>query len=122
MLSNRASVIRPAAGAAFALSGREISMGVRRPRRAVIVCAAPRSEERARRLERELIGLGVEARYLGVSDDARRIARLVADERSDAVEICLPAGASGVRLCRQLLRELIEIGLGGVSIVLHRGK
>jgi hypothetical protein len=44
---------------------------------------------------------------------------VVAEDKIDAVELCLTPG-SGVPLLRELLRELIRIGGRDVSIVVHK--
>lgn len=92
----------------------------RRPRRCVVALAGnPRTGDRAARaLAESLRGLGIETKYLGKEDSAHRIALAVADERADAVELCL--GGGGVMLLRELLRELARIGRRDVSIVVHR--
>jgi methylmalonyl-CoA mutase cobalamin-binding subunit len=95
-------------------------MGLRCPRRAVVVVAGDASDQQGRALERSLTELGVDTTYVGREADARSIAGVVATERADAVELCLASGASGVILLRGLLRELIEIGRRDVSIVVHR--
>jgi methylmalonyl-CoA mutase cobalamin-binding domain/chain len=97
-------------------------MGLRCPRRSVVVFAGSpvASDRRARALVRSLAELGLDVKYVGREDDARRIAALVVDEGADAVELCLAAGASGVQLLRHLLRELIDVGRRDVSIVVHR--
>jgi hypothetical protein len=99
-------------------------MGLRCPRKSVVVFAgsATASDKPARALEQSLVELGVDARYVGREHDACRIATAVIAERADAVELCLPAGAGGVRLLRELLRQLIELGRRDVSIVVHRTK
>lgn len=99
-------------------------MGLRCPRRSVVAFAgdAAASDQPARDLQRSLVELGVEAKYIGREDDAGRIAALAVDEKADAVELCLSEGASGVPLLRQLLRQLVEIGRRDVSIVVHRVK
>jgi hypothetical protein len=99
-------------------------MGVRCPRRSVVVFAgaASASDQPARALERSLIELGVQTRYLGRENDASRIANAVVNEGADAVELCLASGTSGVLLLRGLLRKLIEFGRRDVSIVVHRAR
>jgi methylmalonyl-CoA mutase cobalamin-binding subunit len=96
-------------------------MAVRRPRRALVVAVGegPASERSAARLTESLEALGVETIYLGSEQRASLIAAIAADERADAVEVCL-SGSAGVIFLRQLLRELIEIGRRDVSIVVHR--
>ena len=66
-----------------------------------------------------LRGLGVQVRYLGREASAERIARVVTEERADALELCL-APSGGVQLLRELLRELAKVGRRGVSIVVHK--
>jgi hypothetical protein len=99
-------------------------MGLRCPRRAIIVFAggAAQNDEAAQVLERSLVELGLDAKYVGRAGDAARIASLVTLEGADAVEVCLPPGGGGVRLLRDLLRELIEMGRRDVSIVVHRAR
>jgi methylmalonyl-CoA mutase cobalamin-binding subunit len=97
-------------------------MGLRCPRRSVVVFAGPttESDEPARVLQRSLRELGVHAKYVGRQDDASRIAEAVVAEGADAVELCLTRGSAGVLLLRELLRELIGLGRRDVSIVVHR--
>jgi methylmalonyl-CoA mutase cobalamin-binding subunit len=97
-------------------------IGLRRPRRAIIVFAggATENDEAAQVLERSLVDLGLDARYVGRADDAARIASLVTLEGADAVEVCLSPGSGAVRFLRDLLRVLIEMGRRDVSIVVHR--
>lgn len=97
------------------------SMSVRPPRRAVVVLAGGgrTSDGPARGLLESLGKLGVETVYLGREPNARRIATVAVEQRADAVELCL-AGAGGVLLLRELLRELIQLGRRDVSIVVHR--
>jgi methylmalonyl-CoA mutase cobalamin-binding domain/chain len=96
-------------------------MSVQRPRRAVVVLAGSGrvNDGHARGLAERLGELGVQTRYLGREQSAHRIAAVVVEERADAVELCL-AGAGGVLLLRELLRELIQVGRRDVSIVVHR--
>jgi hypothetical protein len=72
----------------------------------------------ARALAESLSTLRIETTYLGRRESAREIASAIADLRADAVELCL--GGGGVRLLRDLLRELERIGRRDVSIVVHR--
>jgi methylmalonyl-CoA mutase cobalamin-binding subunit len=99
-------------------------MAVRCPRRSVVVFAGdPAASDRpARAVEQALSELGVETTYIGAEQDAGRIAAMVAGEGADSVELCLARGAAGVLLLRRLLRELIAIGCGDVSIVVHRAR
>jgi methylmalonyl-CoA mutase cobalamin-binding subunit len=96
-------------------------MRLRRPRRSLVVLAgaAPTSDDQGRALVEALGGLGIETTYLGWEDSAQRIAAAAVEQRADAVELCL-AGARGVLLLRELLRELIRVGRRDVSIVVHR--
>src|SRR4051812_26602308 len=89
-------------------------------RRCVVVLAGHvRTGERAAQaLTQSLFALGIQAKYLGREDSAHRIAAAVANERADAVELCL--GGGGVPLLRELLRELARVGRRDVSIVVHR--
>jgi hypothetical protein len=48
------------------------------------------------------------------SEDAYRIAAIVAERRADAVEVCLARG--GVAVLRNLLQELIRLGRRDVSM------
>jgi methylmalonyl-CoA mutase cobalamin-binding domain/chain len=104
-----------------ALAPATASISVRRPRRAVVVLAGGggMSDGPARGLLASLGELGVETVYLGREANARRIAAVVVEERADVVELCL-AGAGGVLLLRELLRELNQIGRRDVSIVVQR--
>lgn len=97
---------------------------LRRPRRALIIFAgeASASDQPARVLEQRLIELGIETTYLGREGDAQRIAATVADERADAIEVCIGPRGHGVQLLRCLLRELIAHDRRDVSIVVHRAK
>jgi methylmalonyl-CoA mutase cobalamin-binding domain/chain len=97
-----------------------VSMATRRPRKSLVVLACDGAEENSARLiATALAEIGVETTYLGREQTAERIARAAADERADAVELCLSQDA-GVQLLRELLRELIRIGRRDVSIVVHR--
>src|SRR5918997_6004235 len=91
---------------------REQPMGVRCPRRSIVVCvgADTSADEAAKRMTRSLEALGVETKYFGRQEDALGIATLVVEARADAVELCIGTGTAGVVLLRQLLRRLIEIG------------
>jgi methylmalonyl-CoA mutase cobalamin-binding subunit len=80
------------------------------------------SDRPARTLEQSLVELGIETTYIGMEDDARRIAAVAAEQRADSVEVCLMRGTPGVLLLRQLLRELVEFGRRDVSIVVHRAR
>jgi methylmalonyl-CoA mutase cobalamin-binding subunit len=95
-------------------------MAIRRPRRTVVVFAgtALMDDGAARVLTAKLRGMGIEARYLGREEDARRIATVAAEDRAETIELCLAGG--GVQFVRQLLRELTEIGRRDVSIVVRR--
>jgi methylmalonyl-CoA mutase cobalamin-binding domain/chain len=96
-------------------------MATLRPRRSVVVLAGSgrTGDSPARALAASLNELGVETICLGREQRADRIARVVVEERADAVEVCL-AGSGGVLLLRDLLRELIDIGRRDVSIVVHK--
>lgn len=95
-------------------------MATRRPRKSLVVLACEGTEDNsARFIATALAEIGVETTYLGREHSAERIARAAADERADAVELCLCQGA-GVQLLRELLRELIRLGRRDVSIVVHR--
>jgi methylmalonyl-CoA mutase cobalamin-binding subunit len=95
-------------------------MAIRCPKKTVIVLAGNvRSGGTAARLLAEkLQRLGIETCCLGREGDARRIARVAAEERADSIELCLAGG--GVQLLRELLRELTAIGRPEVAIVVHR--
>ena len=73
----------------------------------------------ANALVASLRNLGVQVTYLGREASAQRIARVVTEERADALELCL-APSGGVQLLRELLRELAKAGRHGVSIVVHK--
>jgi methylmalonyl-CoA mutase cobalamin-binding domain/chain len=94
---------------------------VRRTRRALVVMVGtPRTGDQSARVLTESLGeLGVEATYVGHHESAASIAAKVAEERADAVELCM-CGSAGVPLLRDLLRQLLEIGRRDVSIVVHR--
>jgi methylmalonyl-CoA mutase cobalamin-binding subunit len=96
-------------------------MSVRCPRRAIVALVGNgQVDERCARALLESLGkLGVETVYLGRGDSAEQIAAAVAQQRADAVELCL-TGPGGVLLLRELLRQLIKIGRRDVSIVVHR--
>jgi hypothetical protein len=79
------------------------------------LCDAP-----ARALARSLSKLGVETVYLGREDEPARLAAAIVRERADSVELWLEGGAAGVRVVRELLRHLVVLGRGDVSIVVHR--
>jgi methylmalonyl-CoA mutase cobalamin-binding domain/chain len=91
------------------------------PRRSLVVVAGTGdADDRAvEGLISTLGGLSVETIYLGREQRPSRIATVVAEQQADAIELCL-AGAGGVLLLRDLLRELIQIGRRDVSIVVHR--
>jgi methylmalonyl-CoA mutase cobalamin-binding subunit len=76
-------------------------------------------ERRVRALVDSLAEQGIEAICLKEGFSARRIAAAAAEQRADAIELCL-TGAGGVLLLRQLLRELDEISQRGISIVVRR--
>jgi methylmalonyl-CoA mutase cobalamin-binding subunit len=92
-----------------------------RQRRAVVAlaCGAANDDRGALALVESLTKMGVHAVYLGSEDSARRIADAVAEQQADSVELVL-AGAGGVPLLRQLLRDLIDVGRRDASIVVHR--
>lgn len=96
------------------------STAPRRPRRCLVVWAGSTrtGEAAAQALADSLAGLGIDTKYLGRQESARLIARAVADERVDSLELCL--GVGGVRLLRELLHELAGIGRREVSIVVHK--
>jgi methylmalonyl-CoA mutase cobalamin-binding subunit len=73
----------------------------------------------ANALVASLRNLGVHVTYLGREGSAERIARVVTEQRADALELCL-APSGGVPLLRELLRELAKAGRRGVSIVVHK--
>jgi methylmalonyl-CoA mutase cobalamin-binding subunit len=92
------------------------------PLRRSLVVVAGRGEADDRVVEGLVSTLGelsVETIYLGREQRPGRIATVVAEQRADAIELCL-AGAGGVAFLRELLRELIDIGRRDVSIVVHR--
>jgi methylmalonyl-CoA mutase cobalamin-binding domain/chain len=93
----------------------------RRRRTSVVVLAGDErvSDRGARALARSLGAAGIEILYLGREASACRIAASVADARADAVQVCL-AGAGGMVLLRDLLRELKRRERPDVSIVVHR--
>jgi methylmalonyl-CoA mutase cobalamin-binding subunit len=95
-------------------------MSVRRPRRSLVVIAqaTPANDRRAQSLVRSLDELGVEAVYLGRLDCARSMAAVAAEREADAIELCVERGC--VRLLRDLLRALIDLGRRDVSVVVHR--
>jgi len=97
------------------------TMAVRRPRRALVVAVGegPARERAAADLVESLDRLGVETICLGAEQSAARIAAIAADERADAVEVCVSGRARVMFLC-QLLRELTARGRRDVSIVVHR--
>ena len=91
-----------------------------RARRSLIVLVgdAALGERHATALAHSLAAGGVETIQLGREHDARRIAALAAEHEADAIEVCV-AGARGVPLLHELLRELIAIGRRDVRIVVH---
>jgi methylmalonyl-CoA mutase cobalamin-binding subunit len=97
------------------------SMAIRRPHKAVILLsAAARTGDRvALALAESLRELGVDTIYLGREDSVSRIVEVVAEEGADAVEVCVE-GPYGIRLLRDLLRELNRVGHRDVSIVVHK--
>lgn len=96
-------------------------MAVRRPRKSLVVLAGESSAgvRAGWALAESLPELGIEAVYLGRQENAGAIAAVAAAERADSIELRL-GGPTGVQLLRTLLRELIEIGRGDTSIVVHR--
>jgi hypothetical protein len=79
------------------------------------LCEAP-----ARALERSLWSLGIETVYLGRADEPIGLAEAIVREGADSIELWLESGAAGVCIVRELLRHLVELGRGDVSIVVHR--
>jgi len=63
--------------------------------------------------------MGIDVVYLGREDRAHHIAAVAVEESVDAVELYM-GGAGGVRLLRELLRELTQVGRRSVSMVVHR--
>ena len=92
-----------------------------RERRCVVVLSGDQADDdgAARALARSLSAVGVDVRYMGREDDAVRIVASVTDAQADAVEVCL-AGAGGIRVLRELLRELNRADRGHVTVVVHR--
>jgi methylmalonyl-CoA mutase cobalamin-binding subunit len=92
-----------------------------RHRRTVVALAGPEdvAQADARQLTTSLAEIGIEAIYLGWQASAGTIAAAVAREDADTVELFLPP-TGGVRVLRDLLRELIVNGRRGVSVVVHR--
>ena len=92
-----------------------------RPAKSVVVSVGEgRTDDRATRaLVESLNEAGVETLYLGREQDAHRIAASLVESHSDAVEVCLTGGSS-MAVLRELLRELIRLGRGEASIVVHR--
>lgn len=95
--------------------------GPRRERTAVLVFVGdgPANDSVARRLAQSLDDVGVRVLYLGRQESARSIARAVVNARADALELCL-GRTRGVRLLRELLRELRHLDRRDVSIVIHK--
>jgi hypothetical protein len=91
----------------------------RRRRSVVAVAGSTTSETAADRLLAMLTELGVQPTYLGREEDVGRIAAAVAEQRADAVDLCL-GRHGGVVVVRNLLRELSRVGRRDVSIVIHR--
>jgi methylmalonyl-CoA mutase cobalamin-binding subunit len=91
-----------------------------RARRSLVVLVgdAALGERHAQALAASLAASGVETIQLGREHDARRIAALAAEHEADAIEVCV-AGAQGVSLVHELLRELIALGRRDVRIVVH---
>jgi methylmalonyl-CoA mutase cobalamin-binding subunit len=91
-----------------------------RARRSLVVLVgnAPLGERHAQALAASLEAGGVETIQLGREHDARRLAALAVEHEADAIEVCV-AGARGVPLLHQLLRELIALGRRDVRIVVH---
>jgi methylmalonyl-CoA mutase cobalamin-binding domain/chain len=92
-----------------------------RKRTSVVVFAgeARASDRGAQALTAALSAAGIEILYLGRQSSAREIATCAAEVHADAIEVCV-AGGGGVRLLRELLRELNELDRACVSIVVHR--
>jgi CTP:molybdopterin cytidylyltransferase MocA len=92
-----------------------------RARKAVVVLVGdqPTVGQSIFRLLDALDELGVATTYLGREHDGARIAATAAGLGADTVEVCI-AGCGGVRVLRELLRELIALDRGNVSIVVHR--
>jgi methylmalonyl-CoA mutase cobalamin-binding subunit len=92
-----------------------------RQRKSIVVFAgeARVSDDGARALAHSLGKTGIEAVYVGRQVNAPEIAASAIAAEADAVELCL-AGAGGVRLLRELLRELDRLGRRELGIVVHR--
>jgi len=101
---------------------REVTVrGTRRQRKSLVVLVGDgqTSDSGAQALSTSLQSAGIETVYMGRPHDAREIATSAADLDADAVEVCL-AGAGGVFILRELLRELRRLGRHQVAIVVHR--
>jgi len=96
-------------------------MAIRRPKRSVVVRAGDARDDDlfARQLLALLAELGVETTYAGRNESAGSIASVAVEAHADTIELCLGRGM-GVKLLRDLLRELVELGRRDVSIVVHR--
>jgi len=70
-------------------------------------------------LANSLRDAGRDVVYIGRQADASVIAALAVQRGADAIELCI-AQTTGVRIVRELLRELAKLQNRGVSIVLHR--
>jgi methylmalonyl-CoA mutase cobalamin-binding domain/chain len=92
-----------------------------RRRTSIVVFAGEErvSDEGARALAQSLRKTGIEIVYVGRKLNAPEIAASAIEAGADAVEVCL-AGGGGVRLLRELLRELDRLGRREVGIVVHR--
>lgn len=92
-----------------------------RERKSVVVMAGDgrTSDRGARALAEALSDAGIAILYLGRAESAREIAHAAAEAKADAVEVCL-AGAGGVALIRELLKELSGLDGRQVSLVVHR--
>lgn len=77
------------------------------------------NERGAVALSAELNATGFEALYVGEEQSAHRIAEIAAAENADAIELCLGTHG-GVRILRDLVRELDRLSRRQVSVVIHR--
>ena len=103
------------------MSSHAAPMALRRPKRSVVVRAGEARDDDlfVDQLLALLSELGVETTDAGRSECAGSIASVALDSRADAIELCLGRGM-GVRLLRDVLRELVRRGRRDVSIVVHR--
>jgi methylmalonyl-CoA mutase cobalamin-binding subunit len=93
----------------------------RRARSLVVLANEGRSigESGARALAESLGQVGIDAVFFGQQSNAAQIVSVAVAENVDTIELCLPE-RGGVRVLRELLRELDRTHRRQMSVVVHR--